>query len=74
VQKTDKSLFDYMETDASAAMREDFVAFMTSMGATYWSSIQHLVDGYNWAEVGNARVVDVSEGRAADSGRPRYSS
>ncbi|KAH9909710.1 putative O-methyltransferase [Xylariomycetidae sp. FL2044] len=74
---TDKSMFDYLQTQPAKAERFSKAMQFYSAGVPEYSE-QHLVEGYDWASLGAAVVVDVggAEGhvsRSLSSAYPRLS-
>lgn len=54
---TDMTFFDWLNTKPD--MREDFVKYMEMIRNSEGMSLHHLVDGFDWASLGKATVVDV---------------
>lgn len=54
---TDMTFFDWLNT--KPAMRQDFVKYMQIIRNSDGMSLNHLVDGFDWALLGKATVVDV---------------
>jgi 6-hydroxytryprostatin B O-methyltransferase len=54
---TDLSFFDYLSSSPEFTQR--FSGYMKNVAKGEATSIKHLVQGYDWASLGNATVVDV---------------
>ena len=55
---TDGSFFDYYAK--SPELAECFAAYMESVQSSYGTSTDHLVSGFDWANLERGLVVDVS--------------
>ncbi|KAL5113731.1 hypothetical protein ACEQ8H_008404 [Pleosporales sp. CAS-2024a] len=56
---TDLPWFDYVKSNADKGLPDLFAGYMRSMGRSESGNIQHLIDGFDWAALGHAHVVDV---------------
>jgi 6-hydroxytryprostatin B O-methyltransferase len=64
---TDLPWFDYVKSNADEGLPDIFAGYMRSMGRSESGKIQHLIDGFNWAALGDAHVVDVGGSTAQAS-------
>ncbi|KAH7382516.1 O-methyltransferase-domain-containing protein [Phaeosphaeria sp. MPI-PUGE-AT-0046c] len=65
--RTDQAWFDYVKSNSDRGLPEIFAGYMRSMGKSEGLKFQHLVDGYDWASLGAAHVVDVGGSTAQAS-------
>ncbi|KAJ6043153.1 uncharacterized protein N7446_001349 [Penicillium canescens] len=65
--KTDLPFFDYLSSSPEFTQR--FSGYMKNVAKGEGTNIKHLIQGYDWANLGNATVVDVggSSGHASIS-------
>jgi 6-hydroxytryprostatin B O-methyltransferase len=56
-RNTELSFFDYLAQ--TPELRKKFAMYMKNVTASEGTKIEHLVNGYNWASLGEAIVVDV---------------
>ena len=57
--KTDAPFFDYIAQRSDLA--SSFASYMQSVQSSYGTSLNHLLTGYDWANLGEALVVDVRD-------------
>ncbi|KAB8218550.1 S-adenosyl-L-methionine-dependent methyltransferase [Aspergillus novoparasiticus] len=62
---TDKPFFEWLDTQPSE--REQFAKYMRMIQQSEGMSLSHLVDGFDWASLGKATVVDVGGSTGAAS-------
>lgn len=55
---TELAFFDYL--NETPDFRKRFAGYMKCVTATQGTAIEHLIEGFDWASVGNGLVVDVS--------------
>jgi 6-hydroxytryprostatin B O-methyltransferase len=55
---TNLPFFDYL--NQSPHLTKQFAGYMKSVTSTQGTAIKHLVEGFDWAGLGAAKVVDVS--------------
>ena len=55
--KTDLPFFDFLSTSSDLA--SSFASYMQSVQASHGTSLQHLLNGFDWSDLGEAVVVDV---------------
>jgi 6-hydroxytryprostatin B O-methyltransferase len=64
---TDLQWFDYVKSNADEGLPELFASYMRSMGRLESVKLQHLIDGFDWAGLGDAHVVDAGGSTAQAS-------
>ena len=57
-KNTDRAIFDEMKE--SKELSRQFAGYMKAITSGKATSIQHLVNGYDWVSLGETTVVDVS--------------